>query len=124
MKKINMNAFKVFEVATPKNAGHWMGKALTAYLNVGYYLALAEYAKDSVKDIRNENVSVKEMFIKTGVRIALFPASIATAPVKAAGYLLVHFVDETEETEETTADTIVHLDNGNRIRKTFGLEEE
>lgn len=105
MKKINMNTFKVFEVATPKNTGHWMGKALTAYLNVGYYLALAEYAKDSAKDVRNENVSFKEMCIKTGIRIALFPASIATAPVKAAGYLLDHFVDE-KKTEETTTDTV------------------
>ena len=105
MKKINMNTFKVFEVATPKNTGHWMGKALTAYLNVGYYLALAEYAKDSAKDVRNENISIKDMLIKTGVRIALFPASIATAPVKAAGYLLDHFVDE-PEAEGSTTDTV------------------
>lgn len=102
---MKLNAFKVFEVATPKNPGHWMGKALTAYLNVGYYLGLAEYVKNSTADVANPNTSIKDMFVKTTIRTVLFPVSMATAPVRAAGYLLDNLVDEKEK-KETTDDTV------------------
>lgn len=102
---MKLNTFKVFEVATPKNPGHWMGKALTAYLNVGYYLGLAEYTKKSIADVANPNTSIKDMLIKTTIRTVLFPASMATAPVRAAGYLLDNLVDDKEK-KETTDDTV------------------
>ena len=73
---------KVFEVSTPNKPGNWMGKVLTAYLNIGFWMAIGHYIKESSKDVVNSEIGPVKMALRTAVRVGAFPITIVEGPIR------------------------------------------